>query len=301
MEISAEVRQALEAKVPVVALESTIIAHGMPYPQNAQTALEVEALIRAQGCVPSTIAVIDGELKVGLSEAEIERIGKGGKNILKLSSKDLPLAMARGICGASTVAATMFAAAYAGIKVFATGGIGGVHRGAPKSFDISADLQELSRSDVAVVCAGAKSILDLGLTLEYLETMGVPVLGFRCDTLPAFYCRNSGFEISKVDSANEVARMMHAKWRIGLKGGLVVANMVPKEFALDEKLMETVIEQALADASHLGIHGKELTPFLLEKISEMTGKKSLKTNIELVKNNALCACDIAREYVAMQE
>ncbi|WP_096308255.1 pseudouridine-5'-phosphate glycosidase [Escherichia coli] len=276
LQISAEVQDALKNKKPVVALESTIISHGMPFPQNAQTAIEVEETIRKQGAVPATIAIIGGVMKVGLSKEEIELLGREG---------------------ATTVASTMIIAALAGIKVFATGGIGGVHRGAEHTFDISADLQELANTNVTVVCAGAKSILDLGLTTEYLETFGVPLIGYQTKALPAFFCRTSPFEVSiRLDSAREIARAMAVKWQTGLNGGLVVANPIPEQFAMPEETINAAIDQAVAEAEEQGVIGKESTPFLLARVAELTGGDSLKSNIQLVFNNAILASEIAKEY-----
>jgi len=295
----AEVAAALRDQRPIVALESTIIAHGMPWPQNVETALAVEAEVRALGAVPATVGVIDGRPKAGLSADEIERIGRGGAAIAKLSRRDLPIAVARGDTGATTVAATMIVAALAGIRAFATGGIGGVHRGAATSFDISADLQELARTPVAVICAGAKSILDLRLTLEYLETHGVPVIGYRCDEFPAFYTRESGLPVDvRLDDATAIARVMDAKWALGLDGGLVVANPVPESFALPRERAEEAIERALREASARGVTGKALTPFLLARVNALTGGDSLASNRELVLNNARLAAEVAVAYAA---
>ncbi len=306
-----EVAAALADGWPVVALESTIISHGMPWPQNVATALAVEAEVRAHGAVPATVAVIDGRLCAGLSADQIERLGRAGPAVTKASRRDLPFLLAGcaqrtggdgrrsdGL-GATTVAATMIVAAMAGIRVFATGGIGGVHRGAETSFDISADLQELARTDVAVVCAGAKSILDLGLTLEYLETHGVPVIGFGTDALPAFFTRDSGFEVDyRLDDAAAVARAMRAKWTLGLRGGLVVANPVPAEHAVPRAVIDAAIAQALADAQAQGITGKATTPYLLGRVNELTGGHSLVANIALVKHNARLAAAIAVAWAA---
>ncbi|BDQ71858.1 pseudouridine kinase [Escherichia coli] len=297
LQISAEVQDALKNKKPVVALESTIISHGMPFPQNAQTAIEVEETIRKQGAVPATIAIIGGVMKVGLSKEEIELLGREGHNVTKVSRRDLPFVVAAGKNGATTVASTMIIAALAGIKVFATGGIGGVHRGAEHTFDISADLQELANTNVTVVCAGAKSILDLGLTTEYLETFGVPLIGYQTKALPAFFCRTSPFEVSiRLDSATEIARAMAVKWQTGLNGGLVVANPIPEQFAMPEESINAAIDQAVAEAEEQGVIGKESTPFLLARVAELTGGDSLKSNIQLVFNNAILASEIAKEY-----
>lgn len=296
LEINPEVKRAIDEGRPVVALESTIISHGMPYPQNVETALNVERIIRDKGAVPATIAIINGKLKAGLTKDEIEYLGKKGREIVKVSRRDLPFVMAKKIDGATTVASTMIIAALAGIKVFATGGIGGVHRGAQETFDISADLEELSNTNVAVVCAGAKSILDLGLTLEYLETHGVPVVGFGTDELPAFYTRKSGFSVDyRVDSANEIAVALKSKWDTGLNGGVVIANPIPKEYEMDYDVITNAIENAIEEAKRNGIKGKETTPFLLAKVKDITGGKSLESNIELVYNNAKLASDIAIE------
>jgi pseudouridine-5'-phosphate glycosidase len=302
VELGTDVRAALDAQQPIVALESTIIAHGMPWPQNVETALAVEADVRAGGAVPATIAIVDGRLKAGLTHDELERVGREGVAIAKASRRDIPVLVARGVGGATTVAATMIVAALAGIRVFATGGIGGVHRGAQASFDISADLQELARTSVAVVCAGAKSILDLPLTLEYLETQGVPVIGYRTDRFPAFLQRDSGLRLdARCDEASEVARVMHAKWRLGLDGGIVVANAIPEAFALAGDALERATETALAEARTRGIAGKALTPFLLARVNALTGGRSLRSNVELVRNNARLAADVAVAYAAMDE
>ncbi|HAG7637588.1 TPA: pseudouridine-5'-phosphate glycosidase [Escherichia coli] len=297
LQISPEVQDALKNKKPVVALESTIISHGMPFPQNAQTAIEVEETIRKQGAVPATIAIIGGVMKVGLSKEEIELLGREGHNVTKVSRRDLPFVVAAGKNGATTVASTMIIAALAGIKVFATGGIGGVHRGAEHTFDISADLKELANTNVTVVCAGAKSILDLGLTTEYLETFGVPLIGYQTKALPAFFCHTSSFDVSiRLDSASEIARAMAVKWQSGLNGGLVVANPIPEQFAMPEESINAAIDQAVAEAEEQGVIGKESTPFLLARVAELTGGDSLKSNIQLVFNNAILASEIAKEY-----
>jgi len=299
LDLHPEVADALADGRPVVALESTIISHGMPWPQNAETARAVEQAVRARGAVPATCAVLTGRLKAGLTQTDIEALGRDGRRVAKASRRDLPLLAARGETGATTVAATMIIAGLAGIAVFATGGIGGVHRGAATSFDISADLQELARTPVAVVCAGAKSILDLRLTLEYLETHGVPVLGFRTDRLPDFYARDSGLGVdARLDSAAEVARVMRAKWAMGLSGGLVVANPIPEAHALPRAVIDEAIAHALADADAAGVTGKAVTPFLLARVSELTGGDSLRGNIELVLDNARLAADIAVAYAA---
>jgi pseudouridine-5'-phosphate glycosidase len=300
LDLHPEVAAALAAGAPVVALESTIISHGMPWPRNAETALAVEAEVRAAGAVPATIAVLDGRLKAGLAPAEIERLARAGSGVAKASRRDLPLLVARRASGATTVAATMIVAALAGIRVFATGGIGGVHRGAERSFDISADLQELARTPVAVVCAGAKSILDLGLTLEYLETHGVPVLGWRTDRLPAFFTPDSGFPVdARIDDVAEVAAVMRAKWALGLGGGLVLANPIAAEHALPRAVVDAAIGQALAEAMAQGITGKAITPFLLDRVNALTGGGSLASNIALVKANARLAAQVAEACAAL--
>jgi len=294
LQVSDEVAEAIAQGKPVVALESTIISHGMPWPKNAETAKLVEQTVRDCGAVPATIAVINGKLCAGLSHDEIDLLAKEGLKVTKCSRRDLPFIVATQGLGATTVAATMIIAQLAGIKVFATGGIGGVHRGAPESFDVSADLQELARTDVAVVCAGAKSILDIGLTLEYLETHGVPIIGFQTDTLPAFYCRESDYAVDyRLNSPAEIAEALAIKWAMGLKGGAVVANPIPEKFAMAKATIDHAIENALADLEIHGIKGKEATPFLLQKVSELTGGDSLSSNIELVLNNARLAADIA--------
>ncbi|RKF15603.1 pseudouridine-5'-phosphate glycosidase [Alginatibacterium sediminis] len=296
LDIHPEVAQALRDGKAVVALESTIISHGMPWPQNAETAKQVEQIIRDAGAVPATIAIIDGRLKAGLSGDEIDTLAKAGLSVTKCSRRDLPFVVSAGQHGATTVAATMIIAAMAGIKVFATGGIGGVHRGAETSFDISADLQELSQTDVAVVCAGAKSILDLGLTREYLETNGVPVLGYQTNTLPAFYTRESDHSIDyRMETANDVAQFLSAKWGMQLHGGVVVANPIPEEYAMDKAAIDSAVEQALQESVEQGIAGKDSTPFLLKRVAELTGGDSLASNIQLVFNNARLGAQIAIE------
>ncbi|KOR25484.1 pseudouridine-5'-phosphate glycosidase [Clostridium sp. L74] len=297
LEISNEVLEALKENKPVIALESTIISHGMPYPKNVETALNVEKIVRDKGVVPATIAILNGKLKVGLSKDEIEYLGKKGRDVVKTSRRDIPFILAKKLDGATTVASTMIIASLAGIKVFGTGGIGGVHRGAQESFDISADLQELANTDVAVVCAGAKSILDIGLTLEYLETQGVPVVGFGTEELPAFYTRKSGFKVDyKVDTAKELAEALKAKWDLGLKGGMVVANPIPEEYQMDYDIITKVINDAVKEAEEKGIKGKESTPFLLSKVKDITEGKSLEANIQLVYNNVAIASDLAIEF-----
>ncbi|KAF2956855.1 pseudouridine-5'-phosphate glycosidase [Marinitoga sp. 38H-ov] len=293
--LSNEVKEALNNNKPVVALESTIISHGMPYPQNVETALNVEQIIRENGAVPATIAIINGKLKAGLSKKEIEYLGKKGTDVIKVSRRDIPYVVSKKLDGATTVAGTMIIASLAGIKVFATGGIGGVHRNAQETFDISADLQELAHTNVAVVCAGAKSILDLGLTLEYLETFGVPVIGYQTEELPAFYTRKSGFKVNfKLDTPQEIAEFLKTKWNLNLKGGAVIANPIPEEYQMDYEEINLAIENALKEADKLGINGKETTPFLLAKIKEITKGKSLESNIQLVYNNAKLAAQISR-------
>ncbi|MCW8345077.1 pseudouridine-5'-phosphate glycosidase [Vibrio sp. ZSDZ65] len=297
LDILPEVADALANNRPVVALESTIISHGMPYPRNVETALLVERTIRDSGATPATIAIIEGRLKVGLSEAEITHLGQAGTAVTKVSRRDIPFMVAGKKDGATTVAATMILAEMAGIKVFATGGIGGVHRGAQETFDISADLQELASTDVAVVCAGAKSILDLALTREYLETQGVPVIGYQTSSLPAFYTRESEHGVDyRLDSAQQIAAALKAKWTMGLTGGVVVANPIPQEFAMPVERINAVIEQALAEADEQGISGKDSTPFLLARVCELTGGNSLDSNIQLVLNNAKLGAEIAKEY-----
>ena len=297
LEISPEVQSAICENKPIVALESTIISHGMPYPDNIEFAKEVEDLIRKNGAVPATIAIINGKLKVGLNNEEIEMLSDSSK-VAKVSRRDIPMVISSKKLGATTVATTMIIAELAGISVFATGGIGGVHRGATETFDISADLEELARTNVAVVCAGAKSILDIGLTLEYLETRGVPVLGYKTEKFPAFYCSDSGFKVDyKVDDSRSIAEILKAKWEIGLNGGVVIGNPVPSDFSMDKEYMDDVIENALAKASDEQVKGKEITPFLLETIKNITKGSSLVTNIALAKNNAILACNIAKEYV----
>ena len=300
LEISQEVKNAIEKGEAVVALESTIISHGMPYPQNVETALQVEKIIRDSGAIPATIAILKGKLKVGLTKEEIDYLGSKGQDCVKASRRDLPFIIAKGLDGATTVASTMIIAAMAGIKVFATGGIGGVHRGAETTMDISADLEELGQTNVAVVCAGAKSILDIGLTLEYLETKGVPVIGYQTSELPAFYTRKSGFNVDyKIDTPLELAKALKAKWDLNLKGGVVVANPIPEEYQMDYDTINNAINVALKELDEKGIKGKESTPFLLGKVKEITGGDSLNSNIQLVFNNAKLGAEIAKEYVKL--
>ena len=291
-----EVAAALAAGVPVVALESTIISHGMPYPQNVEMAVEVEGVIREHGAVPATIAVLDGRPRIGLGPDDLELLASHG-DVAKVSVRDLPFVVARGTHGATTVAATMRLAALAGIRTFVTGGLGGVHRGAQQSFDISADLTELGATDVAVVCAGVKSILDIGLTLEKLETLGVPVLGYGTDEFPSFFSRSSGHAAPmRVDTPADVAATMAAKWSLGIDGGLVVANPIPAEDEIPADEIGGIIDQALTDMDALGVHGKDATPYLLGRIVEITGGASLAANIALVRHNARLGAAIALAY-----
>lgn len=291
--INEEVKKALEENRPVVALESTIIAHGMPYPENLETARAVEKLVRDGGAVPATMAILDGVLKVGLSDEELSYLATS-KEVLKVSRRDLPYAVAKKKNGATTVAATMIMAKLAGIRVFVTGGIGGVHRGGEDSMDISADLSELAKTSVAVVCAGAKSILDIGRTLEVLETQGVPVLGYRSEEFPSFYTPSSGYPVDfKVDSSDEAAAILKAKWDLGLEGGAVLAVPIPEEASLDPELIASAIDGALEEAKRLGISGKRVTPYLLDELKEVTSGSSLKANIELVYNNARVGTELA--------
>ncbi len=296
LEVSPEVSAALAAGKPVVALESTIISHGMPYPQNVETALAVEDIIRQNGATPATIAIIGGKLKAGCSKEEIEYLGKKGQEVTKASRRDLAVLCARGEDGATTVTTTMIIAHMAGIRVFATGGIGGVHRGGETTMDISADLEELAHTPVMVVCAGAKSILDLGLTLEYLETHGVPVIGYGTDELPAFYTRKSGFSVDyRVDSPAELASVFQTSLELGMTGGMLVTNPIPEEFSMDHTVINKAIDDAIAAAGAQGIHGKATTPFLLAKVKDLTGGDSLESNIRLVFNNAQLAARTACE------
>ena len=297
LDIAPEVKAALTEGRPVVALESTIISHGMPYPQNVETALAVEQIIRDNGAVPATIAIIGGRLKAGLTAEEIEYFGKKGLNIHKASRRDLAVLCARGEDGATTVTTTMIIAHMAGIKIFATGGIGGVHRGAETTMDISADLEELGQTPVMVVCAGAKSILDLGLTLEYLETKGVPVIGYGTDNLPAFYTRESDFGVDyRIDTPAELAAAFKASHEMGMKSGMLVANPIPEEYAMPKATIDAAIAQAVAESVEQGIKGKETTPFLLARVAELTGGNSLASNIQLVFNNAKVAAQTAVAY-----
>jgi len=293
VDIKAEVQEALDAGKPVVALESTIISHGMPYPQNVETARETERIIREKGAMPATIAIIKGRIKVGLTDEELEYFGQAS-GIAKVSRRDMAYIVSQEVDGATTVAATMICADLAGISVFVTGGIGGVHRGAEDTFDISADLTELSKTNVAVICAGAKSILDIALTLEYLETLGVPVVGFGTDEFPAFYTRQSGFKTNiAIDNEKDVAKMLKAKWALGLEGGVVIGNPIPEAYSMDVDYITKTIDLALLEAKKLGVKGKDVTPFLLDKIKTVTEGKSLEANIQLVYNNARVGAQIA--------
>jgi pseudouridine-5'-phosphate glycosidase len=294
IEYSKEVQEALDHNLPIVALESTIISHGMPFPQNVETAKNCEQIVRDNGAVPATIAILNGKLKVGLSSDELEALGKKGFGVAKTSRRDIAYNVVNKIDGATTVASTMYIASLAGIKVFATGGIGGVHRNAEVTMDISADLEELSETSVTVVCAGAKSILDLGLTLEYLETKGVEVIGYQTSSLPAFYTRTSDFKVNfKIDTPEEIAALFDMKLKLNLRGGMLVTNPIPEEYSMDKQMMDQVIKEAIAEMDTLGIKGKETTPFLLGKIVELTGGNSLKSNIQLVYNNCKLASKIS--------
>lgn len=300
LDISPEVKEALENNRPVVALESTIISHGMPYPKNVETALRVEQVIRENGAVPATIAILDGRLKCGLSEEEIEYLGKKGQEVVKCSRRDIPVVVAKKIDGATTVATTMMIANMAGVKIFATGGIGGVHRGAETTMDISADLEELANTPVMVVCAGAKAILDLGLTLEYLETKGVPVIGYGTEELPAFYTRKSGFGVDyRLDTPTEVAKAFDVQRKCGLHTGMLVTNPIPEEYSMDADVINKAIDDAVAEAEEKGIRGKASTPFLLAKVKDITAGASLEANIQLVYNNAKVAAQTACELCKM--
>lgn len=300
LDIAPEIAAALADGRPVVALESTIISHGMPYPRNAETALAVERIIRGEGAVPATIAILGGRLKAGLTPDEIDYLGKTGSGVAKASRRDLPVLVAKGLDGATTVTTTMMIAAMAGIQVFATGGVGGVHRGAETTMDVSADLEELAQTPVMVICAGAKSILDLGLTLEYLETKGVTVIGYGTDELPAFYTRRSGFGVDyRLDTPEELAAAFHVKRALGLRGGMLVANPIPEEYGMDKEEIDAAIEAALAEAKAQNIRGKATTPFLLAKVKELTGGDSLESNIRLVYNNARLAAKTAAALAAL--
>lgn len=297
LRINPEILKAIENNEPVVALESTIISHGMPYPQNKETALQCQKIIKDLGAHPATIAIINGEMVVGLTDDEIDYLARTGLDVIKTSRRDIPYIVSQKKTGATTVSATMYIASKAGVKVFATGGIGGVHRGVEDTMDISADLDELGMTDVCVVCAGAKAILDLPRTLEYLETKGVPVIGYQTNSLPAFYTRTSPYKVNyRLDTPKEIADMLKAKWKIGLKGGVLVTNPIKEEDSLDEKVMNEAIDKAIKSMNELGIKGKDTTPYLLKTIVELTGGKSLESNIKLVFNNCALAAEIAKEY-----
>ncbi len=297
LDLSEEVDDALRMHMPIVALESTIITHGMPWPQNLETAMEVEKVVREEGAVPATIAIIGGRLKVGLSSNELRRLADGSLHPMKASRRDIPVLVAQQGNGATTVAGTMLIAEMAGIHLFATGGIGGVHRGAEKTWDVSADLEELANSNVAVVCAGAKAILDLPKTMEYLETKGVPVIGFGTSELPAFYTLHSGIRLSQhLDTPWEIASLLYAKWALGLRGGVVIANPIPVQYSMDASLIDAAIQKAIEESEAKGLQGAELTPYLLARIVEITGGDALEANIALVENNARVAARIAKEY-----
>ena len=301
IQYSHEVQEALKKHKPIVALESTIISHGMPYPENVQTALQAEAILRTNGITPATIAIIKGVIKVGLTETEIDYLGQQGHKAMKTSRRDIPYILLKKLDGAATVSCTMFISALANIPIFATGGIGGVHRGAETTFDISADLEELAHTNVAVVCAGAKSILDLAKTLEYLETKAVPVVGYQTNTLPAFYTSQSEFPVNvRLDSPLEIAQLLQTKWALGLEGGVVVANPIPQEYEMDPNTIHQAIEQALKEAKEHSISGKDTTPYLLQRIKELTGGESLESNIKLLFNNCLLAALIAKEYYRLK-
>ena len=302
LDVAPEVAEALAAGKPVVALESTIISHGMPYPQNVETALNVEKIIREAGAVPATIAIIGGRLKAGLTAQEIDYLGRTGAGVAKASRRDLPVLVAKKADGATTVTTTMMIAAMAGIRVFATGGIGGVHRGAETTMDISADLEELAETPVMVICAGAKAILDLGLTLEYLETKGVTVIGYGTDELPAFYTRKSGLGVDyRLDTPRELAEAFHVKRELGLRGGLLVTNPIPEQYSMDKATVDRAIDTALAEAKAQGVHGKAVTPFLLARVKDLTGGDSLESNIQLVYNNARLAAATAVELAKLEK
>lgn len=301
LDISSEVLNALRSYNPIVALESTIISHGMPYPDNIATALELEKIVRDNGATPATIAIINGRIKIGLNREELETLAKS-KDVIKVSRRDIPSIIALGKNGATTVASTMIFAQLAGINVFATGGIGGVHRGAELTFDVSADLTELAQTNVAVVCAGVKSILDIGKTLEKLETLGVPVLGYKAEEFPSFYTRKSGFNVDyKFETPTECAMMLKTKWDLNLDGGVVVANPIPQEYEANQEVIDKAIDQAIQEAEKNNVKGKEVTPFLLAKVKELTGGESLDANIALVRNNAALAAQIAAEYCRLAE
>ena len=300
MDVTPEIEEAVRTGKPVVALESTILSHGMPYPENLSFAREVEKIIREQGAIPATMAIIDGRLKCGLTEAELVRMCEA-KGVLKVSRRDLPIVVAQKLTGATTVATTMILANMAGIHIFATGGIGGVHRHGEVTMDVSADLQELAHTPVAVVCAGAKMILDIGRTLEYLETMGVPVLGLNTDDFPTFYCRKSGYGVDyAAKDETDIAKLIHTKQELGLKGGMLIGNPIPEEYAMDFDYMEEVIQKALVKADEAGVHGKNITPFLLASIKDITGGKAFEANVKLALNNARCAAKIAKALSDME-
>ena len=302
LEISPEIKEALANQIPIVALESTIIAHGMPYPQNIETALKVENQVRKKGALPATIAILDGRLKVGLSKSEIDQLAKLGEEVIKTSRRDLPFLVSNRLTGATTVATTMIIAEMAGIPIFATGGIGGVHRGATESMDISADLQELAKTNVAVVSAGAKAILDLSLTLEYLETHGVPVIGYQTDTFPAFYSRNSSLPVDyQLSKPRDIAELLYSKWTMGLRGGVLIANPIPEASEIEYEFINQAIEQAIQEANAQQIKGKAITPFLLSRIVALTNGKSLVANIDLVLNNARLAAEIAVDLMGLEK
>ena len=297
LDVHPEVENALNSKQPIVALESTIISHGMPYPENIETALMVEDTVRANNAIPATIAIIKGRLKVGLTKKEIEFLATNDE-VRKISRRDLAITVSQKLSGSTTVASTMIIAHLAKIAVFATGGIGGVHRGAEKTLDISADLEELSRTNVCVVCAGAKSILDIGLTLEYLETKGVPIIGYKTSDLPAFYSSKSGFNVDyRVDSAFDISEILKTKWSLTINGGVLVTNPIPKTFELELAIMNEAINKAIIEAEKEKITGKEITPYLLSKVNEITQGKSLNANIKLIQNNAVLAAKIAIHYM----
>ena len=296
LDIHPDVEKAIKNKEPVVALESTIISHGMPYPKNVETALMVEDTVRSNKAVPATIAIINGRLKVGLTDEEIEFLATN-EEVKKVSRRDLPITVAQKLSGSTTVASTMIIASLAKIAVFATGGIGGVHKGAENTLDISADLEELANTNVCVVCAGAKAILDIGLTLEYLETKGVPVIGYKTSELPAFYSSESGFDVDyKIDSALEIAEILKTKWSLSIDGGVLVTNPIPVAFELESSIMNEAINEAIIEANNENISGKEITPYLLSKVNELTEGKSLDANIKLIQNNANLASKIALHY-----
>lgn len=296
IDIKDDVKEALKKNEPVVALESTIISHGMPYPDNYNTALEVENIVRKNGSIPATIGIIDGVIKIGMNENEIMMFSKS-KNIYKASRRDIPILVSKRMNASTTVAATMICASLSNIKVFATGGIGGVHREAQYTFDISADLQELSKTNVAVISSGAKSILDIKLTLEYLETMGIPVIGYNTDKFPAFYTRSSPYNVDyNINKVSEIADIMHYKWNLNIDGGILITNPINEKYSFDENLINNAINEALIEANNKNIKGKDITPYLLEKINVITKGESLKSNIALIKSNASLASEIAVSY-----